>query len=246
MFRKNVQGFLLLLVTSLLLVQCRKKALDDYYGRPDTLEQPVYQILNAKGNFKHYLAVVDKGGYKNTLSAAGYWTVFAPHDSAFQAYFAANSLSGVEALDSAKCRSLVTYSLVYNAFKEERLPDYQSNTGWLENNAFRRRTANYTGIYDGTNTAGSPIKVISSNRNNTGTFFYVDADNNNKHLPYFMSGFFTSKSLTATDYNYFYPATTYTGFNVADAQVTQKDIPAENGIIYVVNREITALPNMYQ
>lgn len=74
MNRKNLKTFLLLLVTSMFLVQCRKKALDEYYGRPENLEPPVYQILESKGNFKHYLAAVDKAGYKSTLSAAGYWT----------------------------------------------------------------------------------------------------------------------------------------------------------------------------
>ncbi|MGB3008264.1 MAG: fasciclin domain-containing protein, partial [Chitinophagaceae bacterium] len=246
MNRKNLKTFLLLLVTSMFLVQCRKKALDEYYGRPENLEPPVYQILESKGNFKHYLAAVDKAGYKSTLSAAGYWTVFAPHDSAFQAYFTANGVSGIGAMDSLACRNLVTYSLVYNAFKEERLPDYQSSLGWQENNAFRRRTANYTGVYDATNTTGASIKAIASNRNNSGAFFYVDADNNNKFLPYFMTGYFTSKTLTAYDYNYFYPSSTYTGFNVADAAVTQKDIAAENGIIHVVNKVITSLPSIDQ
>ena len=155
-------------------------------------------------------------------------------------------LAGIDALDSAKCRNIVTYCLVYNAFKEERFADYQSQSGWVENNAFRRRTANYTGVYDGNNTAGSPIKAIASNRNNNGTFFYVDADNNNKYLPYFMTGYFTSKSLTASDYNYFYPSSTYTGFNVADAQVVEKDIAAENGVIHVVNKVITSLPSLDQ
>lgn len=246
MLRKNLKTSILLVLVSLLFSQCRKKALDEYYGRPDTLEQPVYQVLTGKGNFKHYLAAVDKAGYKSILSAAGYWTVFAPNDSAFQVYFTANSLSGIGALDSAKCRKLVTYTLVYNAFKEERLGDYQSNIGWVENNAYRRRTANYTGVYDGTNTAGSPIKAIASNRNNSGTFFYVDADNNNKYLPIFMSGYFASKSLTAADYNYFYPGVTYSGFNVVDAAATQKDIAAENGVIHVINKVITELPSIDQ
>jgi len=235
----------LLFVAATMLFGCKKK-FDEYYDRPDNLEQPVYQILAAKGNFKHLLAAIDKAGYKNTLSAAGYWTLFAPDDAAFQAYFTANNITGIDGLDSAKCRSIVTYCLVYNAFKEERLADYQSSTGWVENNAFRRRTANYTGVYDAINTSGTPIKAIASNRNNIGTFFYVDGDNNNKYLPYFMSGYFTSKSLTATDYNYFYPATTYNGFNIVDATVLEKDIPAENGIIHVINKVITSLPSIDQ
>lgn len=235
-----------LLSLSLLLIQCRKKAYDEFYGRPDTLENPIYQVLESKGNFKHLLGAISKAGYKQTLSGAGYWTLFAPNDSAFQAYFTANSISGIDALDSAQCRKIVTYCLVYNAFKEERLADYQSATGWVENSAFRRRTANYTGVYDATNSLGAPIKAIESNRNNNGTVFYIDADNNNKYLPYFMTGYFTSKSLTASDYNYFYPASNYTGFNVADAAVTQKDIPAENGVIHVVNKVITSLPSIDQ
>jgi uncharacterized surface protein with fasciclin (FAS1) repeats len=235
----------LLFIAATMLFACKKK-FDEYYDRPDTLEQPVYQVLSAKGNFKHFLAAIDKAGYKHTLSAAGYWTVFAPHDSAFQVYFAANGLSGIDALDSAQCRAIVTYSLVYNAFKEERMADYQSATGWIENSAFRRRTANYTGVYSTTNTSGTSIKAIASNRNNNGAQYYVDADNNNKYLPYFMSGYFTSKSLTASDYNYFYPAATYTGFNIADAAVQQRDIPAENGVIHIINKVVTSLPSIDQ
>lgn len=246
MFMKKTGLLIGMLLLSLLMLQCRKKAFDEFYGRPAGLEQPMYQVLQAKGKFNTLLAAIDKAGYKSTLSGAGYWTLFAPSDSAFQAYFTANSIAGIGALDSAACRKIVTYCLVYNAFKEERLPDYQSATGWLENNAFRRRTANYTGVYDGRNTSGAPIKVIESNRNNNGTTYYIDADNNNKYLTYFMSPYFTAKGLTAADYNYFYPASTYTGFNVGEAAVTEKDIPAENGVIHVVNKVITALPSIDQ
>lgn len=240
-------GLLLLLVASLALVQCRKKAIDDYYGRPANLEPPIYKVLEAKGNFTHLLAAIDKAGYKQTLGAAGYWTLFAPHDSAFQVYFTANGISGgINGLDSAACRKIVTYCLVYNAFTRDRIADFQSNSGWVENNAFRRRTANYTGVYDAVNNAGAPVKAIASNRNNNGSVFYIDADNNNKYLPYFESGYMTARSLTAADYNYFYPATVYTGFNVADAKVVEKDIYAENGIVQVVDRVITSLPSLDQ
>lgn len=226
------------------MVNCRKKAYDEYYGRPASLEPPIYQQLAAKGNFKSLLGCIDKAGYKNILGAAGYWTFFAPHDSAFTVYFKENNISGIDQLDSNACRKIVTYCLVYNAFKKERIGDYQANTGWVPNAAFRRRTANYKGVYDGVDTAGRPIKIISSNRNNNGTTFFADADNNNKYIPYFVDNFMASKGLTAADYNYFYPNTPYTGFNVVDAVVTEKDIAAENGVIHVINRVITALPGL--
>lgn len=243
MYRNTIK-LILFLVTAITMVQCRKKALDDYYGRPDTLEPGIYQVLEGRGNFKHFLAAVDKAGYKSTLSGAGYWTVFAPHDSAFQVYFSANNISGIGALDVEACRKIVTYALVYNAFKQERISDYQSNTGWIENVAFKRRTANYTGVYDTRDTSGNDIKAIASNRNNNGAQYYVPADNNNKHIPIFETNYMAGKSLTAADYNYFYPASTYSGFNVAEAQVVEKDIPAENGIIHIVNRVITVLPSI--
>ncbi len=235
----------LVVVAAALFTSCNKK-FDAFYERPATLDAPIYQQLQAKGNFTQLLKVIDKAGYKQTLSTAGYWTLFAPHDSAFTVYFTQNNISNVDALDTNASRKIVTYCLVYNAFKQERISDYQSNLGWIENTAFKRRTANYTGVYTTKNTAGVDIKAIASNRNNSGSFFYVDADNNNKYIPIFETGFMTGKSLTASDYNYFYPGSTYSGFNVADAKVVQKDIPAENGIIHVVDRVITALPSIDQ
>jgi len=235
---------LCILTLAFLLVQCKKKAFDEYYDRPDTLEPPIYQLLQQKGNFKSLLAAIDKAGYKNTLSAAGFWTFFAPNDSAFQVYFGSRGVAGIEQLDAATCRQLVTYSLVYNAFKKDRIGDFQSNNGWVPNNAFKRRTAYYTGIYTGVDTGGKQIKTLAANRNNNGTLFYTEADQNNKYIPYFVDNFMTSKNLSAYDYNYFFPNTPYTGFNVVDAVVTEKDIAAENGIIHVINKVITTLPSL--
>ena len=233
----------LLFVLVIFFTNCRKKAFDEYYGRPENLEGPIYQQLEAKGNFKTLLAAIDKAGYKNTLGAAGYWTLFAPHDSAFQVYFASKGIAGIDQLDSAACRQIVTYSLVYNAFKVERLDDYQAPTGWVPGTAWKRRTAHYTYVYDGKDTSGKDLKLIAANRNGT---VHVESDNNNKYIPYFLTEFMQKNNLSATDYNYFYPNTPFTGFNVVDAVVTERDIPAENGVIHVVNKVITALPSIDQ
>lgn len=242
---KQLKQVFLFCAAVFVFLSCQKK-FDEFYKRPDSLEQPIYQQLQAKGRFTQFLKLVDKAGYKQTLSAAGYWTLFAPHDSAVTLYLTQNSIANVDAIDSASARKIVTYSLVYNAFKQERISDYQSNLGWVESAAFRRRTANYTGIYDTKNQTGQDIKAIASNRNNTGALFYVDADNNNKHIPIFETGYMSGKSLTASDYNYFYPGSVYTGFNVAQAKVVEKDIAAENGVIHVVDRVITSLPSIDQ
>ena len=240
--------FLFLTLLALSIAGCRKKAFDEYYGRPASLEPPIYQTLAAKGKFKNILAAIDKAGYKTTLGAAGYWTFYAPNDSAFSNFFKERGIAGIEGLDSGTCRQIVTYCLVYNAFNKARVDDFQSGAGWVPNNAFKRRTAYYNYVYDGTNTAGTPIKVIASNRNNnpTGLGFYVDADNNNKHLPIFTDTFFAARGLTAADYNYFYPTATFKGYNVMDAQVLEKDIAAENGVINEIDKVVLALPSIDQ
>ena len=127
---KSLQSLFLLVTFCLLLVSCRKKQWDEYYGRPEGLEPPVYQILQSKGGFTSLLACIDKAGYKEILSNAGYWTLFAPTDEAFSKYFKERNISGVEAIDAETAQKIVRYCLVYNSFNTDRLDDYQANIGW--------------------------------------------------------------------------------------------------------------------
>jgi uncharacterized surface protein with fasciclin (FAS1) repeats len=238
---RNFGGLLLLFVSLLVcLSACHDKEFEDHYGRPDWLPSPVYQQLEAKGNFKSFLACVDKAGYKNSLSGAGYFTVFAPNDAAFETFLNEQGLSGIDAVDEAMARKIVTYALVYNSFEKARLSDYQSNTGWQPLNAFKRRTAYYDGVYSELTADGRNLKVTSSNRNGG----YVFGDNNNKYIPYFIDAYLAAKNLSAFDYNYFYPNVTYSGFNVANASVVTADIQAENGTIHEIDKVILPLPSV--
>jgi uncharacterized surface protein with fasciclin (FAS1) repeats len=238
----------LLVFFSLLLIlsACRKQAFDDFYGRPANLQPPIYQVLQQRGNFTTLLAVIDKSNYKPTLSAAGYWTFFAPNDEAFKKYFSDNNTS-LDKMDSVTARKLVTYCLVFNAFKTDHLPDYQSSAGWVPTSAYKRRTAYYDGFYTGQGPDGPNTILFSANRNanNNGTSF-IFGDNNNKYIPYFYSTYFAAKNLSATDYNYFFPNTSYTGFNVVNSAVVNKDILAENGVIHEIDHVIAPLPSLEQ
>ncbi|OLY92797.1 protein of unknown function [Cnuella takakiae] len=225
--------------SALLFTSCKKGAFNDYYERPAGLEAPIYQVLTAKGNFKTLLAVIDKSGYKGTLSSAGYWTLFAPNDAAFETYFKENNTS-LLSFDSTKAQALVQYLLVYNAFDKNRIDDYQSNTGWVPDIAFRRRTAYYSGFYNDTTATGQVVKTIASNRNGA-ALPYVAGDNNNKYIPYFTDVYFSKKKLSQQDYTYFYPGASFTGFNVAGAAVVNKDITAENGVVHEINRVVAPL-----
>ncbi|WP_345950225.1 fasciclin domain-containing protein [Mucilaginibacter sp. PAMB04274] len=220
---------------------CRKEK-EEFYERPENLAPPIYQVLASKGNFTTLLAVIDKSGYKNTLSNAGYWTLFAPNDAAFQKYFSEKNTS-LAAMDSVTARKIVTYCLVYNAFQTNHIADFQSTAqpvGWVANAAYKRRTAYYDGFYTGTGPDGANSTLLSSNRNGS----YLLNDNNNKHIPYFYSTYMTARNLTESDYKYFFPNSTYNGFNVVDAQVLSRDILAENGVIHEIDRVVLPLPNL--
>lgn len=245
--KNKVLYHLLLVPLIIFTTSCSvKEEIDDYYARPDNLEAPIYQQLEARGNFKNLIALIEKAGYKNILSKSGYWTMMAPNDDAFTSFFIEQGVSDVSSIDSLTASKIVKYALIYNAFRTERLSDYQSGVGWEEDNAFRRRTA----YYDGFQTKiinGTPKVLVGSNRNNSvGGDYYIPGDNNNKYLTYFVREYMDAVGLSAYDYNYFFPNSTYTGFNVLAGSTVQADIVAENGIIHEVDKVSLPLINLDQ
>nr|WP_288833602.1 fasciclin domain-containing protein [uncultured Flavobacterium sp.] len=229
--KRKINYYLLILPLLALFASCSRDVFDEYYARPDYLEDPIYQRLEELGNYKNFTALIEKAGYKDILSKSGYWTMFAPNDAAFTAYFQENGISSVSQIDEATATKIVKYALVYNAFREDQLSDYQSAQGWVKDNAFRRRTAFYDG-YQNKIVNGTPMVVVDANRNG----FYFLADNNNKYVTYFTDEYFAANNLSSYDFNYFYPDKEYTGFNLFDGGVQQADIIAENGIIHEVDK----------
>ncbi|RZK60273.1 MAG: hypothetical protein EOO91_02075 [Pedobacter sp.] len=133
--------------------------------------------------------------------------------------------------------SIVRYSMTYDGEKLERLSDFFSSKGFIKNTAFRRRTVYYDFVYDALDANGNPIKAVAANRNGS----FINTDFNNKNLAYYLAPYMTYAALTAEDYNYFYPGSTYTGKNVGPANVVdgQYNISAENGVIHVIDRVLT-------
>ncbi|MBE9599755.1 fasciclin domain-containing protein [Pedobacter sp. MC2016-24] len=237
-FKKRLIVILTLIVA---FASCRKKEFDAYYGRPDGLADPIYQQLQARGNFTTLLACIDKAQYKEILSTAGFWTLFAPNDDAFKVYFQEKGLNSIDQLADSTATNIIRYALSYDANKTDHLGDYLSATGWKPNLGFRRRTTYYDFVYDGT-VNGKKAKVISSNGNGT----YVYTNFNNKYITYFISNAMSAAALGATDYNYFFPNTAYSGFNVVNASVKNKDIVAENGVIHEVDHVIEPMKTLDQ
>lgn len=225
---------------------CNKKAFDEYYKRPEWLAQPIYQQLDSMGDFKSFLACIEKAGYKNTLGAGGSWTVFAPTDEAFSRFLKEQGIADAGKIDAALAEKIVRTSMVYDAERLEKLNDNFSARGWVPGVAFRRRTVYYDFVETDTTGAGRPLKIISTNRRPG--VAYVPSDYNNKHISYFFKDYMSSRNLGAADYNAFFPNTEYTGLNIADAKIdpVRSNILAENGYIHVVDKVLTPRKSIEQ
>ncbi|WP_207536081.1 fasciclin domain-containing protein [Desertivirga arenae] len=236
---RSIQRLLYFLSAVFLFTSCNKKEWDEYYGRPDDLAPPIYQQLQAMGKFNTLLAVIDKSGYKDILGRSGAWTFFAPTDEAFQKYFQENNISGIDQITPEMARKIATYGLVYNPFRKEELTAYQTAVGRIANGAFRRRTAYYDFVYTENNK-----KVVDNSRNGATV---IPNENNNKYIPYFISSYFDFNQINQNStYTSFYPGQTPSDFDVAGAKVIEANVPAENGIIHVIDKVITPLPNIEQ
>jgi uncharacterized surface protein with fasciclin (FAS1) repeats len=230
---KILPNSLIVILTLIFLFSgCRKKEFDEFYGRPENLGAPIYQQLQQRGNFTKFLECVDKSGYKETLSAAGSWTVFAPNDAAFAAYMAENNLTTIS---QEQASAIVRYSMTYDGEKIEQLSDNLTGRGFVKNTAFRRRTVFYDFVYDGADANGNPIKVISANRNGS----FISSDFNNINIPFFLPPFLNFSGVNAFDYNYFFPNSEFVRKNVAGAKIIEEDIIAENGVIHVIDKVLT-------
>lgn len=240
-------------IWSLLIFLACNNAKEDYYERPEWLEPPIYKLLEEKGNFSNYLQLVDMANYTQTLNGAGFYTVFAPTDEAFSDFLAKMNLTSIDQIDSTLAKKIVSYSMCVTPGSHESIDDFQDGSSTetedkLFDIAFKRTTYNYKWVYSETDTEGNERYVIDINSSpgvagSASQTFNID-DFNQKNIPFFTAGYMAQKGINATDYNYFYPNTELTEFNVVDAIVVEKDLWAENGIVHVIDKVIQPLNNL--
>lgn len=220
----------------LVLVGCTNER-DIYYERPNWLEPPIYDVLQAEGRFSHYLQCVDRSNYESTLKKSGLYTVFAPNDEAFARFLTSKSKGSVADLSDEEVNRIVSYSIVYNYYPYDRLTDVLSG-GWDTLKSIKKKTTYYDVIrrdlYQ-----GDSVWVYDN-----ATF--TVGDNNYKYVPLYLSKVFErsrSAAQAAADYSIFYP-TPYTGKNVQSASVVLQDMQAENGVIHEIDDVLEPLPSI--
>lgn len=238
---RQLQNQLMALLLLLIVFGCRDNW-EEYYARPDWLEGPIYQQLEKEGRFTTFMSLLEYMGYDEILGKTGYFTLFAPNDSAFDVFFKSRNISSVEELDTSLIRDIVQYALVENGYTPHTLAAYQSSNGWVEGLSFRRLTRSSGKYYQTTLYDNDGIRLYGSAGANS--FKGYIKNEGVKYIPYFLDEYFITTGISSDNYNKYFPEVEYTGFNVVDARVLGNYIVAENGYIYELDKVILPLPNL--
>ncbi|NDW19115.1 hypothetical protein D0T53_09335 [Dysgonomonas sp. 216] len=245
----RVKNILLLCFCLIAFVQCNDN--DEYYDEPGWLEGPLYQVLEKEGRFSNYLKCVDRTNYALVIKSGGLYTLFAPNDEAFSIYLAEKGYASVDDIPEKEVNAIVAYSMVTSRWEESHLGDSfdPDEKVYMPGFGVKKRTNYYTSVYKEPDAIADGW-VVDQNRAD-GSNFTMQSDglsvyNNFKHkyMPVFMSSYFNNLSLSANDYNTFFPDVEYVGRNVYGGRLLETDMVARNGIAHEVSAVLYPLDNM--
>ena len=240
-----------LVASSALMISCQDIADDDHYKSPDWLKGNAWQVMQAEGNYTSMLKAVELTGYKPLVNGQTILTVMAADDAAWQSYLQQLGYESVDDMyqrDPKLLKKTVGYHLVYYAYDWQKFVNFRPNEGdgatadQLAQNAgmwFKHRTRSQ----DDMEQMRGRLNAVDT----TVTVYHYE-----RFLPVFSGKYFETRGIDAkTNYEYFYPQSTWTGgsngFNVSNASVTDEQaVVTDNGYLYHVNQVVRPLETIYQ
>jgi uncharacterized surface protein with fasciclin (FAS1) repeats len=238
--RTKLNRFLLILVIFISIQGCEKK-IDPFFDPPDDLEGSIYETLEARGNFTNYLKCLDRTDYAAGLSKSGSWTVFAPDDEAFNEFLSANGYSSLEDMPIKRASDIVKFSIILDSYNTTTLTYYKSQ--WYEGTSCRR----YTQMVD------TIVEVDSKDYPNFQDWedrIYKIAPRNNQIVPttYILPSYIDYQTMNQEDYDFMFPGEAFNDgdMKVLNAAVKEKNVVTENGLIFILDKVLEPLPNLYQ
>ncbi len=246
---------MLSLFVGLLLLSCNPEFKEDKYARPDWLAGKVYTQLKDQPNLSTFAECLELTGYDTIIDRSGSYTVFAPDNDAFSAWFQShptyNSLSDIP-LD--KLAEIVKYHIVQNPWTKIQLRTLDVY-GWIDtldltNNkprGFKRQTLlldknRKLGLVQNVDKSLQIVDTLES------SWKRVVATDSRKYVPIFFKEYFDIYDLNADDYQFYFnrPIENSEDLFFAGGKILGDEIFAENGFVYVIDRVIAPLSNAYQ
>lgn len=235
--RKCRISFLMVFLSVFWITGCNNE-MDKFYERPDFLQGNAYEVLQKRGNYSLFLKAVEQAGYLEMLQGHGLCTVFAPNDEAFATYLKRHGYTDMASVPADMLNILVGVHLLKYSYTKDLLMDFRpqgiQNTETNDGIYYKHMTYAKENSEVLTDKYGSKYKVYRKE----------------KQLPVFSSDLFRGKEINAEyNYKYFFPDSKWYGDNktlyVANAGVTEYDIPTDNGYVFLVDEVVEPLRTVY-
>lgn len=231
---------MLLLIIS--AVGCKPDPLE--YARPNDLAGTIYTQLESMGTFNYYLRSLDQTLYPEPLAKGGSWTVFAPTDEAFEQFMSDEGFATFDAIPQDRIQRFVENTIITDGWNTTTLT-YFKNRFYL-GQSFRRRTQ-----YQAANRVFNSDTLqhfLDWDELEPGNYVVNYSNGRLKTVNYFLDSYMSNWGVENSDYDFMFPGETFnTGdMKVFNANVSQTNVVAENGIIYALDKVIEPQPNLYE
>lgn len=244
----NTRILIVLALTGIFTLSCKKEY--NKFDRPVWLEGKLYTQMLTIPDIDTFSLCVALSGYDTIIDASGSYTVFAPDNQAFQAYFAANtSYSNVADIPHEELLDLVKIHIIQNPWSKSQLKKLDVN-GWINprdpNNdepwGYKRQTL----LRDANRKYWITLKqnqatiVDSTQGSDTRLVF----NSSRKYLPLFFDEYLDIAEVTGSDYEFFFDRSFENGnIYFSNAKIGAEDYFAENGFIYKLDEVVNPLKN---
>ncbi|HKM92547.1 MAG TPA: fasciclin domain-containing protein [Prolixibacteraceae bacterium] len=248
-----------LVLSAFLLFFVMLACVDDFdkYARPEWLDGKVYSQLKVVDELSIFAQCLEITGYDTVIDVSGSYTVFAPTNEAFKAFFEENTAyNSVEDIPLNKLVELVEFHIVQNPWSLNQLRSLDVN-GWIDvedpyndkPRGFKRQTLlqkdNYRlGIKNiGVNTRD--LIVIDTTKT---SWIRVAINDTRKHAPFFYSEYFGLYNLQLSDFSFYFNRNFDNPNDIyfVDAKIIGDEIFAENGFVYTIDKVVKPLLNAYE
>lgn len=245
---------LLTALTAMILLfnSCREEL--SKYDRPEWLAGKLYTQILDQPELSTFARCVELTGYDQLINVSGSYTVFAPSNEAFNAWFAGNpSYNSVEDIPLPELERLVRYHIVQNPWSKLQLRSLDVY-GWIDtldinNNqpkGFKRETLlferdrKYGVVYQDRRFQIRDTLQASLHRR--------VATDSRKYAPIFFSEYFNIYDLSSSDYEFYFnrPFGGSNDIHYGNGRIISDEVFAENGFVYVIDQVVEPLKNGYQ
>lgn len=256
---KNKQLTLIALLV-ILFFGCKKEDLTGKYARPTWLAGKLYTQIMTKPELSTFAELIKIAGYDTIIDVSGSYTVFAPSNEAFTAYFKDNpNFKSVTDMPKAEVTKLVKYHIVQNPWSKKQLTQLDV-WGWIDtldinNNVpkgYKRQTllmeknqlfgAVWSNYYKQSSlTFQKRTNITDSTKSAWKVRIYRDS---RKFAPIFYKQYFDLYDLATSDFEFYFGRPFLSSdIYYCGSRITSDELFAENGFVYVVDRVVQPLKN---